>query len=453
MPPSDQNGDFDPDRERLFHELFGSELGPLPGNLSPEQMQDILGQIINAASANPGHQYANQVAMAAQIANEGNAEANVDPADRMRIESMSRIAAMHVADVAQRSLHDLEIEAVTKTRWVETTLSDFAPYTEALADLLGRIATTDVDPGDIEALIEEGAIDLPPGIDPAMLQTFQQLVPGMPQLMRNVLGAGLVGHLARRSFGYFDMPLPRPDNGRLLLIAANIREFIDEWDLPADNVALWVCTQELAGHLALRSPGLRRELDELILTYVRSFESLDAESTERLLESEPDLVNDPISGFLSDPQALFRALESPAQRELRPRIDRLVGVTIAYIDWIVDQVTARILPDGNQIAEAVRRRRVENGIESKFVQGVFGLGLSRSNLERGREFLKGVIDRGGTEALESLLDSRENLPTDNEYAAPGLWLARRGYEIEAGQLDDMLADLEVPDYFDADDLD
>lgn len=452
MSPFDQSGDSEPDLERLLDELFGPDRTGLPGGITEQQVEELLAHIVAATSSNPAGMAQNQVSMASHIANDGSPERNVDPADRMRIEAMSQIAAMHVADVAQRSLHSVSIEAATKTQWVEVTLADFAPYTEALSELLSAMATTDIDADEIQALVEQGAIELPPGIDAETMRAFQQMAPGMPQMMRILLAAGLVGHLARRSFGYFDLPLPRPDTNRVLLIASNIREFIDEWDLPADNVVLWVCVQELAGHLALTAPGLRAELDELVLAYVRSFRTLDPESTERLLESDPSLAIDPVNGLLSDPHKLFRALESPEQRAMRPRIDRLVGVTVAYIDWIVDQVTARVLPGGDQIAEAIRRRRLETGIESKFVQGVFGLELSRANLEQGRAFLRGVIDRGGTQALESLLDQPENLPTETEYAAPGLWLARRGFEIDESGIDDALGDMEIPDYFDPEDL-
>ena len=53
-----------------------------------------------------------------------------------------------------------------------------------------------------------------------------------------------------------------------------------------------------------------------------------------------------------------------------------------------------------------------------------GLELDQTQFDRGAAFVKGVIERAGTEGLDRLFDDPEHLPTPSEVDAPGLWLAR-----------------------------
>ena len=69
-----------------------------------------------------------------------------------------------------------------------------------------------------------------------------------------------------------------------------------------------------------------------------------------------------------------------------------------------------------------------------FVERLLGLHLTRQQVERGRAFITGVIERGGTAAINQLLDVPGALPTPAEMDAPGLWLAR--LEIDRLDLDD-----------------
>jgi uncharacterized protein (DUF2342 family) len=47
-----------------------------------------------------------------------------------------------------------------------------------------------------------------------------------------------------------------------------------------------------------------------------------------------------------------------------------------------------------------------------------------STVQRGKEFVQGVVDRAGEAALAPLFTRPGALPTPAELDAPGLWLAR-----------------------------
>jgi uncharacterized protein (DUF2342 family) len=125
---------------------------------------------------------------------------------------------------------------------------------------------------------------------------------------------------------------------------------------------------------------------------------------------------------LGSPDLLLGALRSPAHDELRPRIDALVSVLLGYVDHVVDVSSAKVLGSAGALAEALRRRRLEMASEDRFVERLLGLELGRENVDRGHEFVAGVLERGGD--LQRLWAAPETLPTPNEVQAPGLWLAR-----------------------------
>jgi uncharacterized protein (DUF2342 family) len=91
---------------------------------------------------------------------------------------------------------------------------------------------------------------------------------------------------------------------------------------------------------------------------------------------------------------------------------------------MTDAVGSRVLGNPSRIAEAARRRRVESGEETVFVEKLLGLHINRQQVERGRNFVEGVIERNGEGGLAPLYVSAVNLPTLSELDAPGLWLAR-----------------------------
>ncbi len=97
---------------------------------------------------------------------------------------------------------------------------------------------------------------------------------------------------------------------------------------------------------------------------------------------------------------------------------------VGWADHIADQVGARILGNPARISEAARRRRIESGEETTFVERLLGLRLDRSRVEQGKSFVAGVVERAGTTGLDPLFDRTNSLPTKAELEAPGLWLAR-----------------------------
>jgi putative hydrolase len=236
----------------------------------------------------------------------------------------------------------------------------------------------------------------------------------------------MVGHLAQRSFGQYDLPIPRASGDELTLIVANIDEFGQEWSLPADDLRLWVCLHEIATHAVLGVPHVRARLDALLTEYLAGFDT-DGGALERRM-NELDL-SDPsdlggLQSLFGDPETLLGAIQSPAQLDLLPQLEALVTAIVGYIDHTMDRIGTGLLGSYDMVAEAVRRRRVEADQSDRFVERLFGLELTQAQYDRGNAFVDGVVERSGEDGLARLWDDEANLPTPAEVDAPGLWLAR-----------------------------
>ena len=352
--------------------------------------------------------------LAYTVATDGGQEANVDPLERMKVEQIARVAELHVGAAtglpASASGLGLTITPVTRGQWVSATLDAWRPLFETLARSLH-------DPDQPPPTPDQND---PLGFMAPLLQMVGPMMLGMT-------AGSMVGHLARRSFGLYDLPIPRTPSDELMIVVANLDEFGTEWSLPPDDLRLWVCLQEITTHTVLRIPHVRARLEDLITEYTGGFEP-DANALESRLGSldisDPTSMGDLQQSLFGDPEMLLGAIQSPAQRALLPRLEALVCAIVGYVDHVLDQVAPGLIGDGNMIGEALRRRRVDAHPSDRFVERLFGLELTQASYDRGSSFVAGVAERAGDEGLARLWESDRTLPTPAEIDAPGLWLAR-----------------------------
>jgi len=354
--------------------------------------------------------------LAQSVATDGGGEPNVDPAERMRIEPLARVAEIHVGTVtglpASTSGQGIRIVPVTRGQWANATLDAWRPLFESLAGALGEDAAQSTEPA------------TPDPSDP--LGFMGPLLQMIGPMMLGMTAGSMVGHLARRSFGQYDLPIPRPLSDELMVVPANLDEFGTEWSIPADDLRLWICLQEVAFHTVLRLPHVRGRLDDLLRRYVTGFEPDSTALEDRLGNidmSDPSSMNG-LQSLFGDPQMLLGAIQSPAQRELLPGFEALVAAIAGYVDHVVDRAGQNLLQNHGMLAEAVRRRRVEADPSDRFVEKLFGLELTQTAYDRGNAFVAGVVERAGDDGLVRLWESERTLPTPAELDAPGLWLAR-----------------------------
>lgn len=361
--------------------------------------------------------------LALSIATGGEPEPNVDPAERIYLGQLSRVADLHVSRATGLSTsitgRPVEVTPVPRSRWALDTIGAYQPLIETMA---GALRATDAPPAS-----EVATIDDPDG-DPTEAWLSQIMGLLSPMLLGMTAGS-LVGHLATRSFGHYDLPIPRPPSDELVVIPANINAFADDWSLDKDDLRLWVCLHQLTHHAILSLPHVRARLDELLTGWAGAFESDPDSLATKLsdLDVDPSGGGDPMARFqelMGDPEVILGAVRSPRQDELLPWLEALVNVVVGYVDHVMDEVGDGLVGSYGQVTEAMRRRRVEATTSDRFVERLLGLDLTQDHYDRGRAFIDGVVERSGSAGLERLWTTVEVLPTPNEVDAPGLWLAR-----------------------------
>ena len=382
------------------------------GSFFEEMLNDLLKALGRAGEVQ--WDLARQMALSA--ATQGEAEPNVDPMQRIRLEELLRVAELNV--VAQTGLgattaKPLELRALGRGSWAVETLEAWRPLLEPLTAPAQEPEMPE-EPSTSE-LGEEGRLG-------NLLASLGRTVG--PALSAMMLGSS-IGHLARRALGQYDFPIPRPLSNEIILVPANIASLAADWSLPADDFGLWVCVNEVAHHAVLSLPHVRNRVTGLLAGYVAGYR-YDTSAIEQSLSALDPTNPESLEEALSEGSFLGIMRETPEQAVLRGDLEVLVEAIEGYVDWVTEAVGRRLLGSFAAIDEALRRRRIERPSGERFMERLFGLELSQRLFDTAAAFVGGVIERAGPGALAELWARPENLPTKAEIDAPGLWLERIG---------------------------
>jgi putative hydrolase len=355
---------------------------------------------------------ARQFAMMA--ATNSSTEPNVEPTSRIAIQQLAAVADLHVRDVTGLSTSDTTqppvVDVVNRSTWVHHTVEAFKFY---FSDFSGNSNST------------IGGENLDPesnGMDAMMSNLTKMMAPAM--LGMSV--GSMIGQLSLRTFGQYDLPLPREPKSQLLFVVRNSEEFAKDWSIKVEDMQMWLLIQELTFHALFRIDFVRDAVTNLVKQHVAGFNPNPNALGQRL--TNIDVTNtDPaamMQKLLGDPTLLLGDERSAKQQALAPKLDAIICAIICYVDHVVDTVANRILGNGAQISEAFRRRRVESSSQDQYVEQLFGIYLTDDQVDRGEKFIAGVIERQGEIGLTRLWAREGNLPTPNEIGAPGLWIER-----------------------------
>jgi putative hydrolase len=371
----------------------------------------LFGDLSGLLGNQPGFNWDAARQLAISVATEQKPEANTDPLARARIEELGRLVEMQLADLTQLptigGVTPIKLEVVTRAEWAAHTLNDYKSLLEKLNNSLAGKPDEQDDTADAH-----------------FLDGLMQML--SPMLMVMTAGS-MVGHLAARAFGDYELPIPRPRHS-LRLVAHNIDGFAEQWSLDPDEVRLWQCLEQMTLHSVLSIEHVKVRLTELLEEYASNF-SQDPDAMQNKIA---ELDVDPTGGdmmaqmqaMLGNPEVLLGAVTSPRQQQLLPEIQGLIGLVLAYTDHIVDLGGARMIGAVDRLTEAVRRHRLDSAAEDQFVERLLGIQISVETLEIGNQFIAGVVERSGADGLRRLWSEPANLPTPAEMQAPGLWLAR-----------------------------
>ncbi len=393
------------------------------GSSDPDNpMGGLLGDLLKVIGSGPGAAdswFEAARTLAFGVATDGGTDEYPDPLVRIAFEELARVAELHVADatgIALGSAGGVSFEAVGPGQWSFRVLEAYRPVLKSMVEAQQQGAAAVPSSLDLTELDPAGAAGLG-GLLGQFALTLGPVFLGMQ------FGSA-AGHLARRAFGQYALPLPWPESPTLLLVPGNVARFAEDWSLPLQEVQLWVCLRELTMHAVLTRPGVRASL----MTLLGDASAHAAAAQRSIVERLGDGLGDPaaLEEALGDPEALLSDLITPEQRNISSALTAQTTAIGAYVDHITARIAETLTSSAAALREAWYRYRIEEGKGEQAFAGLFGLDVGQEEVDRGRAFVRGVIERVGEDALGRLWSDELDLPTPAEVDAPGLWLARIG---------------------------
>jgi len=420
----------------------------------------MLGDLLRLVRTEGPLQWELAVQLATSVAAGDDPDPVSDPLDRIRIEELVAIAELHVADVTGMVLapggHKIQVLPTTRVDWARRSLASWRPLLERLASALASTVAGSVGsegaPGQLTGDIGpkasgtgEGAgsadsstgpsgeaspggphgaeLDDSFGLDDGFGALLGQWASAMAPAMAAMQVGSVVGHLARRTLGQYDLPLPRP-GGEILVVPSNMAKLSAEWSLAPDDLRLWVVVHELAYHTVLGRAHVATRLEDLLVAHA-SLVRPDPRDLEGLLEHvDPSAIPGLAQLLGESPLAGDGPGPSAELERVQEELSALVSVVAGFAEHVTSVVAGRLIGEHAPIGEAMRRRRLGRGEGERVAESLFGLRLDQSDLDRGTAFTRGVLERSGEHELARLWIDGSYLPTPPEVDAPGLWLAR-----------------------------
>jgi putative hydrolase len=352
-----------------------------------------------------------------------------DPDDRRGLAESVRLAELEVAEfTGLPSPPDIaDVQAIRRAEWVEANIRGLRDMLEPVAlKLASSLSDSGGLPGASGLFGLSGAPgDL--GVGPQGESTpdqAQMMGMVMQRLAPLLLGAqvgAVLGYLAQRVLGQYDLAVPRP-GGALLFVMPNIAAFERDWSLPQMDFRTWVGLHEVTHRFEFSRPWVRPHFLALIKDLVEHAE-LDFSGLEQNMEavdfSNPEAMSQAFEGMGN----FFGASNDPEQRLRIARVQAFMSVAEGYGDHVMESIGRRMLPSFAQIEEAMVRHR-EGRHTDEALERLLGLEMKREQYELGLAFCAKVSELTDEATLARIWDSPESLPSMPELEEPQLWLAR-----------------------------
>ena len=328
--------------------------------------------------------------------------------DRHDLEGAVRLAELAVADLTglDAPAEVTHAEPVRRAEWVEANVRGLRGIFEPSAERLARALN---DARRAEEAPEENA------------QLLAAVMDRMAPLLTGAQVGMVLGHLAQRVFGQYELPVPRADQPALLFVMPNITTFERDWSLPPDQFRAWVAMHETTHAFALGRPWVREHFLGLVREMAAAME-FDLTGLQERLEgldlSDPQKLTDALGGEL-----LTGAL-TDEQRLLLRRVQAFMAAAEGHSGHVIQEIGTKMLPQFARIEEAMKRRHEERSQEEQALERLLGIEMKVEHYRLGRAFCDRVAEQADERTLARMWQSADALPSMPELEEPTLWLTR-----------------------------
>ena len=270
----------------------------------------------------------------------------------------------------------------------------------------------------------------------------------MPTAMRTstraIAGAQagtLLGYVAQRVLGQYDLPMPGPDQaasengdapplpvkahgeGTVWYVVPNIVATERRHRFRPGDFRLWIALHETAHRRQFRGvPWLPGHMQGLLDEYLGSVE-VDDEAVKRLTQRLQGLARRAIAGEKIE---LLDLLVTPEQKVIVDRIQATMTVLEGHGEFVMDLLGERLVPNHQHMHDTLRARRNAPGAAERLIQQLLGFRQKLDQYAMGERFVRHLYQRGGMDAVNQVFAAPSALPTMDEVRDPDRYLARSG---------------------------
>ncbi len=253
--------------------------------------------------------------------------------------------------------------------------------------------------------------------------TAVALVSGVNQTVLSAEVGLLLGYLARRVLGQYDLALLGKEpvaSGRLYYVEPNIAAATEMMAVDGHEFRLWLALHETTHAFEFEGfPWVRPHFNMLLERYI-------ALVTEDLRNLQGGL-----SMFLrrlkeqgGSGKSLMEMVMTPEQRQLFDEMQALMSIIEGYSNHIMNAVGKQVLPSLAAMQRAFEaRQRQRSQAETLFIR-ITGLEMKMEQYRLGEQFIDAVVRERGHQFALRVWRGPENLPTLAELRSPRQWIAR-----------------------------
>jgi len=249
---------------------------------------------------------------------------------------------------------------------------------------------------------------------------FGRVIAG--RLVGAEMGA-LVGVLARRVLGQYELVLPSDGEGdTILFVGANVLVMERQNEFRPAEFRYWVALHECTHRLQFTGvPWLREHFLSLVDRLVESSKPQPGKS--RRLASEFRAAAREGRPLIGE-SGLMGLFATPDQRLVLDEMQALMSVLEGHGHVVMDRVGGRELVTQETMARILKSRRKDPRTAAFF--RLTGLEMKMKQYEMGERFILDVERRAGFQAIDTVWEGPDKLPTLSEISEPHRWLERVG---------------------------
>jgi coenzyme F420 biosynthesis associated uncharacterized protein len=244
---------------------------------------------------------------------------------------------------------------------------------------------------------------------------------GVARRVMAVETGALLGFLARRVLGQYELVLPSGDQGDVVaLVGANVLALERQQQFIPREFRQWIALHE-ATHRAqfVGVPWLREYFLSLVTELIGAaapspgrLARLVAEAVEAGRERRP----------LLDETGILGLIASPEQRQSLDRVQALMALLEGHGHVVMDRIGRRVLKTQARMSLILKTRRSDPRTQAFF--RLTGLEMKIRQYEIGERFIQAVEREAGWKALARAWEGPQWLPTLSEIEQPTRWLER-----------------------------